>query len=100
MSFADRAIAADERKEHAATVIGAKKGVLKRCRFGLCQELTWRDGSEEYLEDAYRYAAWLLKKRDPLTQDFTTQRELTDLIKNLWNDFGDECACERLLAKD
>jgi len=99
MSFAHRAIEKDERKRHAAVVIGAMKGVLKRCKFGICRDLTW-DESEEHLKPAYMYAAWLLKNKDPLTQDFATQNELTDLIKNLWNDFGSECWCERLMAKD
>lgn len=99
MSFAQRAIAQDGRKHHAAVVIGAKMGVLERCEFGICDELTW-DKSEEQLESAYKYAAWLFKNKGPLTQDFESQRELTDIIKNLWNDFGDECACKRLIAKD
>jgi len=100
MSFAQRAIAADERKRHVAAVIGARTDVLKGCLFGLCTELTWRDGSEEHLVDAYKYSAWLFSRRDPLTQDFETQRELTDMIKNLSDEFTDECWCERLLAKD
>ena len=101
MGVWQQAIAEDEQKHHVAVVIGARKGVLKRCKFGLCEELTsdW-DESEQQLEEAYKYAAWLLKNKKPLTQGFKTQRELTDLIKNLDNDFGTECACERLLAKD
>jgi hypothetical protein len=99
MSFAKRAIAEDERKQRVAVAIAAEVGVLKRCKFGMCGELTW-DDSEEQLESAYKYAARLFKNKDPLTQGFTSQKELTDMIKNLWNDFGDECACERLIAKD
>ncbi len=99
MSFAQRAIAEDERKQSVAAVIGARVGALKRCKFGICDELTW-DESEEQLERAYRYAARLVKSKNPLTQGFKTQKELTDLIMNLWNDFGTECACDRLIAKD
>jgi hypothetical protein len=99
MSFAQRAIAEDERKQHVAVIIAARMDVLERCEFGLCDELTW-DDSEEHLESAYKYAAWLFKNKDPLTQDFKSQKQLTDMIKNLWNDFGVECACKRLLAKD
>lgn len=101
MGVWQQAIAEDERKHRVAVTIGARKGVLKRCKFGLCDELTWDwDESEQQLEDAYKYAAWLLKNKDPLTQGFKTQRELTDHIKDLENYFGTECACERLLAKD
>lgn len=99
MSFAQRAIAEDESKQRTAVVIATKVGVLKRCEFGICDELTW-DDSEEQLESAYKYAAGLFKDKDPLTQDFKSQKELTDMIKNLWNDFGVECACKRLIAKD
>ena len=101
MGVFQQAIAEDENKHHVAVVIGARKHVLKGCKFDLCGELTWdRNESEGQLEEAYKYAAWLLKNKDPLTKDFKTQKELTDLIKNLENDFGTECWCERLLAKD
>jgi hypothetical protein len=99
MSFAQRAIAEDERKQHTAAVIAAKVGVLERCEFGICDDLTW-DDSEEQHKSAYKYAARLFKSKDSLTQVFRSQKELTDMIKNLWNDFGDECACKRLIAKD
>jgi hypothetical protein len=99
MSFADRATEEDERKHRAAIVIGARKSVLRRCKFGICNALTW-DESEEQLQPAYQYAAWLFKNQDPLTQDFETQKEITDLIKNLWNDFGAQCVCEQFIAED
>jgi len=101
MSFAERAIAEDERKQHTAAGIGFKVGLLKGCEFESCTEWTWNDSVEP--ESAYKYAAvWLSKNKskDPLAQDFKNQKELTDMIKNLSNEFGIECACRRLIAKD
>jgi hypothetical protein len=77
--------------------IAENVGLLKPCRFEICDELTW---DEEQLESAYRYAAKMFKNTDALTQGFKTQRELTDRIKNLSDDFGTECACDRHIAKD
>jgi hypothetical protein len=101
MGVWQQAIAEAEHKQHIAAVIGSRTHVLKGCKYELCGESTWdREESEGRLEEAYKYAAWLLKNNDPLTKDFKTQRELTDFIKNLENEFGTECACERLLAKN
>jgi hypothetical protein len=84
-------------KQQAAVTIAQKVALLKPCRFEICDELTF---DEEQTESAYKYAAYLFKKKDPLTRDFKNQRELTDRIKSLENDFGTECACERQIAKD
>lgn len=100
MSLTKMAIEDDERKHRIAVKIAAQMGVLKRCEFGICAELTWDEDSERRLEFAYRHAARLVRSKDPLTKDFSNQRELTDLIMNLWNDFDDKCACKRLIAKD
>ena len=84
-------------KQQAVETIAERVGLLKPCRFGICDELTWH---EEQLESAYRYAAKLLKNNDPLTKGFKTQRELTNRIKNLSDIYGTECACDRHIAKD
>ena len=73
MSFAQRAITEDERKQDVAAVIGARVGALKRCKFGICDELTW-DESEEQLKRAYRYAARLVKSKNPLRISSSTNR--------------------------
>jgi hypothetical protein len=97
MSQDDQLRAEGERKHQAAVVIAEKVGLLTPCRFGICDDLTWH---EEQLDSAYHYAAKVLKTDDPLTRDFKTQRELTDLIKSLEDDFDGECACDRTMAKD
>jgi|ERR1051325_2320450 hypothetical protein len=88
-------------KYQVAAEIAAETGWVNRCKFELCDELTlhW-DASPQYLKDAYKYAAWLLKNNKLPKQGFKSQQELTDLIKNLENDLCSECECERLLAKD
>lgn len=99
MSFADRAIIAEHDKQNSAVEIVIKVEALKRCKFGICNDLAWND-SEEQLEAAYKYAARLFKNNSPLTRGFKTQKELTDTIKNLREDFSGECSCERLIDKD
>jgi len=101
MSRANELIAQDERKRQAAVEIAIRAGVLNRCE--LCEELT-EDHSEELLTKAYAIANSLITKNDPLTQDFKTnsrdRRELTDILKNLWTDFSDECKCKRQARED
>jgi hypothetical protein len=99
MSFADRAIIEEKDKQNVAVEIALKVGVLKPCKFGICNELVW-DDSKEQLESAYKYAARVFKSKSPLTQGFKNQTELTDMIKNLSNDFSVDCACQRLIDKD
>ena len=86
-------------KQQVVVTIAENVGLLKPCKFEICEELTW-DDSDDHLEAAYRYAARLFKNNSPLTRDFKNQKELTDRIKSLEDDFGTECACERHMAKD
>ena len=84
-------------REQAVFTIAERVGLLKPCRFEICDEFTW---DEEQLESAYRYAATIFKKNDPLTREFKSQKELTDWIKALEDNSSTECACDRQMAKD
>lgn len=86
-------------KLRVVVTIAESVGLLKPCKFEICDELIW-DDSDEHLESAYRYAAHLFKNNAPLTRDFKSQKELTDRIKSLEDDFGTECVCERQIAED
>jgi hypothetical protein len=51
MSFTKRLLVEDERKRQAAIGIAVRAGVLRRSKFGVCDELT-EDHSEEMLKKA------------------------------------------------
>lgn len=96
MSVAKELIAKDENRLRAAVEIARRAGVLNRCE--VCGELT-EDHSEELLKEAYAIGNSLISKNDLLVRGFKNnsrdRRELTDILKNLWTDFGDECKCKR-----
>jgi hypothetical protein len=103
MSFAKRAIVEDERKRAAAIQVAIRAEYLKRCQFGICDELT-EHHSEDILKKAYAIGNALISKNDPLTQAFKDnphdRKELTDILKSLWTDFSDECKCQRQAYED
>ena len=101
MSGVKELLVEDERKWQAAIAIAKRAGVLSRCE--VCGELT-EEHSKDLLKEGYVIANSLISKNDALTQDFRNdsggRRELTDILKNLWTDFSDECKCKRQARED
>lgn len=83
----------DESKRDVAIEIGLKVGLLERCE----DHGYVLDAMSGNFEDAYKLANSLISSNDPLVQIFNgNRRELTDLIKNIPDEFGDSCpGCEK-----
>lgn len=77
-----------EGKREVAVEIAIRVGLLERCD----DHGYVIDPLANNHEEAYMYANSLITKSDPMVDIFNgNRRELTDLLKDICSDFGDEC---------
>ena len=82
-------------KQTVALEIALQTGYLKECE--ICPEIY---NPEEDPTDTYKLANTLLTNDAPIVRIFKGNRkQLTDILKNLPNDYPFECQCERIKNK-
>ena len=87
MSSAKDQIARLEQQRSAAVAIALEVDLLKRC--DIHGEVY--DPLSNNFEEAYKYGNHLFSQHDPLVAVFESRTEMTDALKNITHDYGDEC---------
>ncbi len=101
MSLAKRLMEELETRNEIAVAIALRVGLLEHC--DTCDDVY--DPLEGNFDDAYRLANHLVSKCDPLVEVFKgDRRALTDAIKDVTQNYGQDCHCAqqyaKLMAKD
>jgi len=85
-----------ETRHEIAVAIARRVGLLEHC--DTCDDVY--DPLEGNFDDAYMLANHLITKGDPLVEAFRgDRRALTDAIKDVTQNYGEECYCAQRLAK-
>lgn len=99
MSAIKRLQEENEQKRQVAIDIATQVGLLTTCDYH--DDEVYDPGENNY-DEAYKLANSLITKKDPLVAVFEGNRkELADLIKDITNEFGDECSlCAKWKEED
>ena len=84
-----------EDKYQVAQQVAVQAGILSECEM---HDIIYDGGTDSY-EDAYKLANTLISQDDPLVVIFNgNRRELTDLLKDIKSEFGENCPlCDKYM---
>lgn len=86
-----------EQLSGVAAEVAVRAGLLSRCE--LCEGIY--DPMSNDVESAYKLGNYLISQGDPLVEGFDgDRRRLTDLLKDITQDYPSECECSRLMSDD